>query len=366
MPTANPLVLIAELTYRCPLHCPYCSNPVDCGSAAYRDELSTEHWARVFREASALGVLQLGLTGGEPMARRDLEQLTAHAHGVGLYTTLVTSAVPFPPHRVRALRAAGLDHVQISFQDADPEVADLIAGRPAFAGKVEAARLVVALGLPLTINVVLHRRNLDRVEDIIAMAVELGATRLELANTQYHGWAATNRSWLMPDARQVETAERQVMAARARLASRMQILWVLPDYHEDLPKPCMGGWGRDAIVVTPGGDALPCQSAATLSDLTFENVRDRSLEHIWFESEGFNRFRGIDWMSGPCRGCPLGRQEIDFGGCRCQAFQLAGSASATDPTCHLSPHHRAVRAARTRSPRSTGFVRRTRRHRHDA
>jgi pyrroloquinoline quinone biosynthesis protein E len=360
MPPAEPLLLIAELTYRCPLHCPYCSNPLDCGSSAYREELTTEQWARVFHEASALGVLQLAFTGGEPMARADLEQLTAAARDAGVYSTLVTSAVPFPARRVEALRDAGLDHVQISFQDADPTSGDRIAGRTCFARKREAARLVVSLGLPLTINVVLHRHNLDRVRHIIALAEELGARRLELANAQYHGWATVNRAWLMPERRQVEAAEQAVVEARDRLGPSMQILWVLPDYYEQFPKPCMGGWGNEAIVVTPDGNALPCHSAATLPDLKFENVRARSLADIWFNSSAFNRFRGIDWMTSPCRECPLGRQHTDFGGCRCQAFHLTGRADAADPTCHLSPQHRVVRDARfsSKSVRN-GFVPRT-------
>jgi pyrroloquinoline quinone biosynthesis protein E len=347
MSTPSPLLLIAELSYRCPLHCPYCSNPLDLGSPRARDELNTDQWARVFGEAAELGVLQLALTGGEPMVRRDLEELTAIAHEAGLYSTLVTSAIPFPPARAKALHAAGLDHVQISLQDSEPSSSDRLAGRQSFERKLEAARLVKRLGLPLTINVVLHRQNLDRIEDIIVLAHELGAWRLELANAQYHGWALVNRSALMPTAEQIEEGEQVVTRARARLGPRMQILWVLPDYHEEYPKPCMGGWGREAIVVSPIGQALPCHAATTLPDLTFENVSERPLREIWFDSESFNRFRGTAWMTEPCRSCPFGRQEVDFGGCRCQALQLAGNANAADPTCHLSPFHPAVVAARS-------------------
>jgi pyrroloquinoline quinone biosynthesis protein E len=346
MQTPNPLLLIAELSYGCPLNCPYCSNPLEIGSARHRDELTTELWARVFREAAELGVLQLALTGGEPMVRRDLEQLARVASDAGLYTTLVTSAIPFPRGRAEALREAGLDHVQISFQDSEPKSSDRIAGRASFERKLEAARLVVALGFPLTVNVVLHRQNLDRIEQIIALAEALGARRLELANTQYHGWAVLNRAALMPTLEQIEAGERAVNRARERLGPRMEILWVLPDYYEEYPKPCMGGWGREAIVVTPNGEALPCQAAATVTGLAFENVRERSLGEIWFEAEAFNRYRGAAWMTDPCRSCPLGRQEIDFGGCRCQALQLTGSAEATDPVCYLSPHHPLVVAAR--------------------
>jgi pyrroloquinoline quinone biosynthesis protein E len=346
MPTPNPLLLIAELSYRCPLHCPYCSNPLEIGSARYRDELTTEQWARVFCEAAELGVLQLALTGGEPMVRRDLEQLAAVASDTGLYSTLVTSAIPFPRARAQALRDAGLDHVQISIQDSEPKSSNRIAGRESFERKLDAARLVVALGLPLTVNVVLHRQNLDRIEQIIALAEELGARRLELANTQYHGWAVLSRAALMPTPEQIEAGERAVAQARERLGPRMEILWVLPDYYEEYPKPCMGGWGGEAIVVTPNGEALPCQAATTVPGLAFENVRERSLGEIWFESDAFNRFRGTAWMTDPCRSCPLGRQEIDYGGCRCQALHLTASAQATDPVCHLSPHHALVLTAR--------------------
>jgi pyrroloquinoline quinone biosynthesis protein E len=346
MPTPNPLLLIAELSYRCPLHCPYCSNPLEIGSARYRDELTTDRWAQVFREAAELGVLQLALTGGEPMLRRDLEQLTAVARDAGLYSTLVTSAIPFPRARAQALREAGLDHVQISIQDAEPQSSDRLAGRASFERKLTAARLVVELGFPLTVNVVVHRQNLDRIEEIISLAERLGARRLELANAQYHGWAVLSRRALMPAREQIEAGERAVARARDRLGSRMEILWVLPDYYEEYPKPCMGGWGNQAIVVTPNGEALPCQAAATVPGLAFDNVRERSLGEIWFESDAFNRFRGTAWMTEPCRSCPLGRQEVDFGGCRCQALQLTGSAQATDPVCHLSPHHEVVLAAR--------------------
>jgi pyrroloquinoline quinone biosynthesis protein E len=335
----NPFLLIAELSYRCPLHCPYCSNPLEIGHDRYRDELSTEDWARVFRQAAELGVLQLALTGGEPLARKDLEELTAVAAAAGLYSTLVTAGTLFTQARATALLEAGLDHVQISIQDSDPIESDLMAGVASYGKKIEAARLARELGFPLTINVVLHRRNLDRIDAIISLAEELGARRLELANTQYHGWALPNRAALMPSREQLEAGERAVQRARERLGPKMEILWVLPDYYEELPKPCMGGWGREAMLVTPNGDGLPCQSASTIPGLTFENVRERSLSEIWFESDAFQRFRGTDWMLEPCRSCPLERQHADFGGCRCQAMALTGDPAATDPVCHLSPHH---------------------------
>ena len=346
MPTPNPLLLIAELTYRCPLQCPYCSNPLELGAPRYAEELSTAEWVSVFEQAAALGVYQLALTGGEPLARLDLEELTRAAAAAGLYSTLVTAGTPFTRRRALALRAAGLDHVQVSIQDSVPLESDRIAGTRAFERKLAAAALARELGFPLTLNVVLHRHNLDRVGEIIDLAVELGAQRLELANTQYQGWAALNRAALMPTRAQVEAGERTVERARARLGRRLEILWVLPDYFEELPKPCMGGWAQEVLLVTPGGEVLPCQSAASIPGLVFDSVRERPLAEIWFESEALQRFRGSDWMLEPCRSCPLGRQELDHGGCRCQALALTGDAAATDPVCHLSPHHELVVAAR--------------------
>jgi PqqA peptide cyclase len=346
MQVPNPLLLIAELTYKCPLHCPYCSNPLSIGSDRYRSELTTGEWSRVFNEASDLGVLQLALTGGEPLARRDAEELAQASTTAGLYSTLVTAGTPFTRRRAATLKEAGLDHVQISIQDSDPIESDLMAGTRSYGKKIEAARVARELGFPLTLNVVLHRRNLDRIEAIITLAEDLGARRVELANTQYQGWAAVNRGSLMPTRRQLERAEHVVQAARERIGSSMEILWVLPDYYEDYPKPCMGGWGTHAIVVTPNGDVLPCQAASTIPGLEIENVRDRPLAEIWFESDSFQRFRGTSWMPEPCRSCPSGRQELDFGGCRCQALALVGDAAATDPVCQFSPHHALVVEAR--------------------
>jgi len=342
----NPLLLIAELSYKCPLHCPYCSNPLSIGDAKYADELSTEDWIRVFHEAGDLGVLQLALTGGEPLVRKDAEQLARASKEAGLYSNLITAGTPFTRKRAEALKEAGLDNVQISIQDSDPINSDRIGGTKSFAKKIEAAHLARELGFPLTINVVLHRQNLDRIEEIIQMAEDLDARRVELANSQYQGWAAINRTALMPTRAQLEHGEEVVKAARERIGPKMEILWVLPDYYEEYPKPCMGGWGRDAMVIAPNGDVLPCQAASTIPDLEFDNVRDRPLAEIWFESDAFNRFRGTDWMPEPCRSCPLDRQEVDFGGCRCQALALLGDASATDPVCHFSPHHSLIVEAR--------------------
>src|SRR3954452_7809787 len=356
--TTRPYTLVAELTYRCPLHCPYCSNPVDIGAGRWRAELETEHWTRVFREARALGVLQLALTGGEPMLRRDLDELVAAGRAAGLYSTLVTAGTRFTPERAAELKDAGLDHVQVSIQSPDPEENDRIAGIRSFDRKMAAARAVRELGLPLTINCVLHRQNLDRIEEILQLTEDLGAQRLELANTQYYGWAVVNQQALIPTRAQLERGEEAVRRFRERVGPRITVLWVLPDLYEELPKPCMGGWGRTTIVLAPNGEVLPCQAAATIPGLRFDNVRDRSLRSIWEESDAFTRFRGTDWMQEPCRSCPLGRQEEDWGGCRCQALGLTGAAPATDPVCRFSPHHTTVVAARD-LPQTDEFTYRT-------
>jgi pyrroloquinoline quinone biosynthesis protein E len=344
----RPSTLIAELTYQCPLHCPYCSNPVDIGAERYRrhHELETEHWLRAFAEARRLGVLQLALTGGEPMLRRDLVELCAGARDAGLYSSLITAGTLFTRERAQALKSAGLDHVQISLQSPDAAENDEIAGNRSFAKKLAAARHAKELDFPLTINCVLHRRNLDRIEEVLELALALGAQRLELANTQYYGWAAANQDALMPSWEQLRRAEEAVERFRERVGPKVDVLWVLPDFYEELPKPCMGGWGRTAMVVAPNGDVLPCQAASTIPGLEFANVREHSLEWIWSESGAFARFRGTEWMQEPCRTCPLGRQEVDWGGCRCQALRLAGDAAATDPVCRFSPQHDRVVAAR--------------------
>jgi pyrroloquinoline quinone biosynthesis protein E len=339
----KPLWLLAELTYRCPLQCPYCSNPVEFAGPRFKRELTTEEWCRVFREARALGVLQLGLSGGEPTLRPDLEELVRTAHGLGLYTSLITSAYRLTEERLAALQAAGLDHVQISIQAADAALSDAIAGTAAYADKLAAYRAVKALGFPLTVNVVLHRRNLHQVEALIRLAEALGAERIELANTQFYGWALHNRAALLPTKAQLDAAWQVVQRERARLGTKLEIVWVLPDYYERYPKPCMGGWARAYLTVTPAGEVWPCQAAGCIPTLQFENVRARSLEWIWYESDAFTRFRGEGWMPEPCRSCV--RRTEDFGGCRCQAFLIAGDAAATDPVCTLSPHRPLVDAA---------------------
>jgi pyrroloquinoline quinone biosynthesis protein E len=330
----RPFGLLAELTYGCPLSCPYCSNPLNL--ADYRDELTTAEWQRVLTEAQELGVLQLHLSGGEPLLRRDVVEIVNSANELGLYTNLITSALGLSRRRAEQLRAAGLDHVQISIQADEAAVSDRIAGTPSFERKIEAARVVKKLGWPLTLNVVLHRQNIDRVADILRLAEELEADRIELANTQYYGWAWRNRDTLLPSKAQLERAEAVVRAARVRLQGRMDVIYVLPDYYSQYPKPCMGGWGKRQLTVAPNGDALPCPAAHALP-LPRASVREDSLARIWTESPLFQRFRGTDWMPDPCRSCD--RREIDFGGCRCQAFQLTGDAARTDPVCHLSPDH---------------------------
>ena len=333
----KPFGMLAELTYRCPLSCAYCSNPVNLRD--YHDELTTAQWQRVMAEAQELGVLQLHLSGGEPVLRRDLVELVSSARERGLYTNLITSALGLSRRRAEELREAGLDHVQISIQADEPALSDRIAGTPSFKKKIEAARFVKELGWPLTVNVVLHRRNIDRIPAVLDLAEELAADHLELANTQYYGWAWRNRDSLMPSRGQLEEAEAVVRAARERLRGRMEIIYVLPDYYSQYPKPCMGGWGKRQLTVAPNGDVLPCPAAQALP-LPRASVLEDSLEWIWTESPLFQSYRGTDWMSETCRSCE--RREIDFGGCRCQAFQLTGDAARTDPVCHLSPDHEIV------------------------
>ena len=336
----RPLGLLAELTYKCPLHCPYCSNPL---AVSQTTELELSEWLRVLDEARQLGVLQLHLTGGEPLARADLTPLVARARDLGFYVNLVTSGVGLDERRAAELVQAGLDHVQLSVQDADRTAADEVAGARVSGHKMAAARAVTALELPLTINAVLHRGNIGRIGPLADLAAALGADRLELAHAQYYGWALLNRSALLPTRDQVLAAEQAVAQARAAYGDTLEILYVVADYYEPYPKPCMHGWGRRHIVIAPDGRVLPCPAAAQIAGLDIDNVRERSLDAIWHHSTAFTRFRGSGWMPEPCRSCP--RKEIDFGGCRCQAFQLTGDAARTDPVCHLSPDHHLVQAA---------------------
>ena len=338
----RPYTLIAELTYKCPLRCVYCSNPVDF--ARHDQELDTADWLRVLREAEALGVVQVNLTGGEPLVRSDLEAIVEEARALDLYANLITSGIPLTRQRLARLRELGLDNVQVSIQDVEAPASERIAGLKSFDRKLEAMRWVKELGFPLTLNVVLHRENLDRIDEVVALAETLAADRLELANTQYLGWALLNRPALLPERAQLERARATAARAKERLKGRMEVLFVLPDYYSDFPKACMDGWGRRFILVSPDGLALPCHVAHTLPDVAFDNVRARPLAEIWRESPAFNKYRGEEWMPEPCRSCD--RRAIDYGGCRCQAYHLTGDAAATDPACSLAPDHGIVEAAR--------------------
>jgi pyrroloquinoline quinone biosynthesis protein E len=351
------MAMLAELTHRCPLKCPYCSNPIDLDRRAA--ELDTATWLDVFRQAAAMGVLHVHLSGGEPAARRDLPEIVSGAREAGLYTNLVTSGVGLSETTFADLIARGLDHVQLSMQGADAATADRIGGHAGgFAIKLEVAGWVTDAGVPLTINAVVHRQNLDQIEATIDLAVRLGARRLEIAHTQYHGWAYRNRHALMPTPEQVKRAGAAVKAASERLKGVLAIDYVTPDHLARYPKPCMGGWGRVGLNVTPSGKVLPCHAAETISTLSFDNVRDRPLRDIWQRGEAFTAFRGTDWMQEPCRSCE--RREKDWGGCRCQAFAWTGDAAATDPACTLSPHHAVMRRAAAREAAATDdFVYRT-------
>ena len=332
----RPLGLLAELTHVCPLGCPYCSNPLELDARAR--ELDTTAWKRIFSEAAELGVLQVHLSGGEPAARRDLAEIVAHCAQASLYTNLITSGVGLNEATMARLAEVGLDHVQLSIQDCEEASADRIAGyKGAFAKKLQVARWVVESGLPLTINAVIHRANLRRVTGMVRLAIELGARRVEIAHTQYYGWGLRNRAELMPSREDADAAWAEVQALRAEVEGKIVVDHVAPDYHARTPKPCMGGWGRRSMNISPTGKALPCHAAETVPGLEFWNAREHSLAEIWEKSPAFNAFRGTEWMREPCRSCE--RRAIDFGGCRCQALALLGDARATDPACHLSPRH---------------------------
>jgi pyrroloquinoline quinone biosynthesis protein E len=331
-----PVGLLAELTHRCPLQCPYCSNPLDLERVG--TELSTLEWQDVMRQAAALGILQIHLSGGEPTARKDLEAIVETAAEVGLYQNLITAGVLLTKERLQKLADLGLDHVQLSIQDVDAGNADRIAAyKGGSAKKREVARWVKEIGLPLTLNAPMHRQNIHSMARIIDYAVEIGAGRLEVAHIQYYAWALKNRAALMPTHEDFMHTAEIVEAAKERLKGILVIDFVVPDYYAKYPKPCMGGWGRGIMNVTPSGRVLPCHAAESLPGLTFDNVRDRPLADIWLAGEAFQKYRGTDWMKEPCRSCP--RKEIDFGGCRCQALALTGDAANTDPACSLSPLH---------------------------
>ncbi|HUI20913.1 MAG TPA: pyrroloquinoline quinone biosynthesis protein PqqE [Methylocella sp.] len=331
-----PVAILAELTHRCPLGCPYCSNPL--ALEAREDELSAAEWKHIFSQAAAFGVLHAHLSGGEPASRQDLLEIVAHCAEVGLYTNLITSGIGLTRTRIEGLAAAGLDHAQLSIQDADALSADRIAGyEGAFTRKRAVAEWITQTGLPLTVNAVIHRANISRAGRMVELAVALGARRIEIAHTQYYGWGMLNRASLMPGREEAEAAIAEVEALKKSLAGVIVIDHVVPDYHARYPKACMGGWGKRGLNVTPSGKVLPCHAAETIPGLEFWKVQDRSIEDIWFNSPAFNAFRGEDWMREPCRSCS--RKTIDYGGCRCQALALTGDAREADPVCHLSPHH---------------------------
>ena len=337
----NPLALIAEVTHRCPLHCVYCSNPL--ALAAVSSELSTRTWTDVFQQAGDLGMLHAHLTGGEPLARADLTELIAGARTAGLYTNLITSGVGLGETRLQALVDAGLDHIQISFQDSREEAANWIAGAKAHAHKIELSHIIRRHKIAFTVNLVIHRQNIDHLEEMISFVEQLAPERMEIAHTQYYGWALKNRAALMPTRAQLEKAVEVVAVVEKRLAGRIRIDSVVPDYYARFPKACMGGWGHRLMLIHPSGKVLPCHAAEVIPGLEFENVGDKSLESIWRESSSFQRFRGEEWMPEPCRSCE--RRAEDFGGCRCQALLLTGDASATDPACSLAPAHYIIEVA---------------------
>jgi pyrroloquinoline quinone biosynthesis protein E len=351
-----PLAVLLEVTHRCPLQCPYCSNPVELDRAG--KELSTDEWKKVLSELAEIGVLQVHFSGGEPTARKDLVELVKHASDAGLYTNLITSAVLLTRAKLAELADAGLCHVQISFQGTEQDLADRVAGyKGAHHKKIEVAKWTRELDLPLTVNAVMHRQNLHQLPDIIQMAVDLDADRLEVANVQYYGWALKNRAALMPTVAQLDETTRIVEEARERLKGTLAIDYVVPDYYALRPKKCMGGWGRQFFNISPAGKVLPCHAAESITGLEFESVRsNHSIAWIWQNSDAFNRYRGTGWMKEPCKSCEF--REIDFGGCRCQAFALTGDAANTDPACALSPMHETIfkQAEREAEGETTRFL----------
>ncbi|HEY6387220.1 MAG TPA: pyrroloquinoline quinone biosynthesis protein PqqE [Candidatus Acidoferrum sp.] len=338
--SSNPLALITELTHRCPLHCVYCSNPLEL--QARSTELSTEDWSRVFREAAALGVLQADFTGGEPLTRPDILDLIRAARTSGLYVNLITSGLPLDESRLEALVQAGLDHFQLSFQGAREEIAQEISGTKAHAQKLRVLEWLKRHRIAVTLNFVIHRGNIDQLEEMLALAESSSASRVEFANVQYYGWAFANRDGLLPGREQLTQSIDFLKKAQGRLAGKIKVEYVVPDYYAKYPKPCMGGWGRKLMLITPNGDALPCHAARVIPGLSFENVKNHDLREIWEASEAFQKFRGEAWMREPCKTCD--RRTQDFGGCRCQAFLLAGDVTATDPVCSLAPQRPKVDA----------------------
>ncbi len=337
----QPLWLLAELTYACPLQCPYCSNPMDFANV--KNELTTEQWLDVFRQARAMGATQLGLSGGEPLTRPDLVELVTEARKMGFYTNLITSGLGMDASKVAELKEAGLDHIQVSFQASSEDLNNLIAGTDAFQHKIEMAKAVKANGYPMVLCFVTHRQNIEQMDEILELAISLEADYVELATTQYYGWAMHNRDQLLPLKEQLVEAEAIAHRYQEEQKGKMKIYYVVPDYYEERPKACMNGWGNVFLTVTPDGTALPCHAARELPGMTLPNVKDLSINEIWNGSEDFNKFRGFDWMTEPCRSCD--EKEKDFGGCRCQAFMLTGDPTNTDPVCSKSPKHHLIEDA---------------------
>lgn len=351
----TPFWFLAELTYACPLQCPYCSNPINYADTR-KHELSTEEWKSVLRQARALGAVQLGFSGGEPCVRQDLEELVKEAHALGFYTNLITSTVGLNTERILALKEAGLDHIQVSYQGADGKTNDTFAGTQCFDHKLEMTKVINDLNFPVVHNFVLHRHNIHQVKDMLEMALSLGAESVELANCQYHGWALKNIAALLPSAQQLKEAEAVVNVFREQHGEKMKIFFVVPDLYETRPRACTNGWATTLLSVTPDGRVLPCQGAQDFPETIVPNIRENALNWIWHESPMFNQYRGDDWMSEPCRSCP--EKEKDFGGCRCQAFQLTGDPSRTDPVCDKSPDHDIVLALQD-TARTSDLIMRT-------
>ncbi len=335
----QPLWLLAEVTYRCPLHCAFCYNPTDYDKHT-KNELSTEEWIKALREARKMGAIQLGISGGEPLLRDDIEEIVAEAHKLGYYSNLITSGVGLTEKRIQAFKEGGLDHIQLSMHDITEEINNFITNTKTFELKKKVAAMIKGHGYPMVLNVVIHRYNIGHVDKILEMAEALGADYVELANTQYYGWSLVNRSQLMPTREQLAEAERMTNAFRERVGNKMKVFFVIPDYFSDRPKKCMNGWGEVFMIVTANGDVLPCHSARSLPGLSFPNVRESGLEWAWNESPAFNKYRGMDWLKEPCRSCD--EKENDLGGCRCQSYLLSGDAEAADPVCTKSPHRHLI------------------------
>ena len=335
----QPLWLLAEVTYRCPLHCAFCYNPTDYDKHT-KNELSTEQWIQALRDARKMGALQLGISGGEPLLRDDIEDIVIEAHKLGYYSNLITSGVGLTEKRIQAFKEGGLDHIQLSMHDITEDISNFITDTRTFELKKKVAGMIKAHGYPMVLNVVIHRYNIDHVDKILEMAEALGADYVELANTQYYGWSLVNRSQLMPTREQLDRAEAATNAFRERVGNKMKVFFVVPDYFSDRPKKCMNGWGEVFMIVTANGDVLPCHSARVLPGLTFPNVRENGLEWAWKESPAFNKYRGMDWLKEPCRSCD--EKEKDLGGCRCQSYLLSGDAEAADPVCTKSPHRHLI------------------------